>query len=236
MASWPYHLVKFLSWLILRFGLGLEVRGQSHVPAAGAFIAASNHVSYLDPLVVGVACPRRLCFMARSTLYAHPLMRGFLRAMQVIPLQRGEADVWAVREATRQLTRGQPVAIFPEGGRQVSGILGQAKRGVGLVAALAEVPIVPVFVHGTSKALPPGSRWPRRAKIQVAFGPQIAYTGERFSATSAPSSAAGTIVRADSSHRVSVHRSMRHQALADAVTQSWRRLKEEVEQVRPTSS
>jgi 1-acyl-sn-glycerol-3-phosphate acyltransferase len=195
MRWWFYDTVKFLSWAMLRLGYGLDVQGTEHVPQSGAFVVASNHVSYLDPLVIGVACPRRVRFMARSSLFRHVLLGWFLRSTRVIPLARGEADVGAVREAVRRLRHGEPIGLFPEGTRQLTGQLSQAKRGVGLIASMAKVPIVPVLVRGTFEALPPGSGFLRPAKIRVAFGEQIAYTN-----------------------------SPHHEALAAAVTQSWRRL------------
>lgn len=224
MKGWFFYVVKFVSWIILRVGFGLEVRGQEHVPASGTFIVASNHVSFLDPVVVGVACPRRVCFMARSTLFAHPLLGWFLRGTRVIPLKRGEADLGAVREAVRRLHEGEPIAIFPEGGRQLSGRLGQARRGVGLVATTARVPIVPVLVRGTFQAMPPGENRLHRAKIRVAFGPQIPYTGERF--LPAPSSPLGETGPADWNDpgRRQAGGTARHRILAEAVTQSWHRL------------
>lgn len=209
----PYYLVvKFLSWLVLRLGFGLTVRGRAHIPRSQAFILASNHVSYLDPIAVGVACPRPLTFMARGSLFKHWLMGWFMRNMGVIPLQHEQGNVVAIRAAVRRLRQGHALAIFPEGGRQISGELSQAKRGVGLIAVMAGVPIIPVLVRGTFEALPRGSRRLRRAKIRVAFGPRIAYTGHRFS-TSQPSKKGSVAAR--------------HEALANAITQSWRRLHSE---------
>lgn len=212
MLNLPYYVVKFACWLFLRLGFGLEVRGQEHVPTSGGFLLASNHVSYLDPPVLGVACPRRVAFMARRTLYRHLLLRWFNRAMRCIPLRRDEGDLQAIREVVHRLERGEGVAIFPEGERQWSGALSEAKRGVGLVAMKARVPIVPVLVRGTFEALPRGRKRLRRAKIRVAFGPQIAYTEEHFS-VGEPAKRAGLAAR--------------HEALGQAVTQGWRRLQSE---------
>jgi 1-acyl-sn-glycerol-3-phosphate acyltransferase len=214
-----YAASKLILWLGLRLWCGLEVHGQQHVPRRGAFIIAGNHVSYLDPPVVGVACPRPARFMARDTLFRHPLLGAYLRAIGVIPLARGEHDPRALRQALRRLRAGEAVAIFPEGHRQLSGELGAARRGVGLLAMTAKVAIVPVLLQGTRAALPPGSGWLRRAKIRVAFAPAIPYTGASFDAPADAHRASGG---------PSAVRSARdaHQALADEVTRQWHRLQE----------
>jgi 1-acyl-sn-glycerol-3-phosphate acyltransferase len=215
-----YALSKFILWLIFRFRFGLEVSGQEHVPKRGGVILASNHVSFLDPPVVGVACPRRLRFMARADLFRKPLLGLFLRSIGVMPLKRDETDLAAMRAALVRLERGEGVAIFPEGNRQLTGRLGSAKRGVGLLADAAGVSIVPVLVRGTFEALPPAVTRLQKAKIRVAFGPPIPYT--KPSAPAAPSDAPTTEGRLSGRAR--------HEQLAEAVTQSWRRLDE---QLRP---
>jgi len=203
---WFYFVCKAVLWIFFRVGFGLEVRGQQHVPAHGGFVLASNHLSYLDPPLLGAACNRRLAFMARDTLFEHWLLGAFLRAVHVFPLQREGGDLGAMREAIRRLKHGDGVALFPEGGRQFSGQPDRAKRGVGLLAVSAKAPIIPVVIRGTLEALPPGARRLRRAKIQVAFGEQISYTERRFSSD----------------------RSSGHQTLADAVTAAWRHLADDI--------
>ena len=216
-----YDLTKLLLWVAFRLGFGLEVRGQEHVPKRGGFVVASNHVSYLDPPLIGVACPRQLSFMARSSLFGHLLLGAFLRAVHVIPIARGESDMGAIREALSRLRHGEGVAIFPEGGRQLSGALGAAKRGVGFLAATARVPIVPAVVTGTFQALPPSSNRLHPAKIRVAFGPAIPYTTSPVSSTS-PSAARAAGGGAGAKHPRSCH-----QDLADAVTHAWHNLAEQ---------
>ena len=195
-----YDLVKFLCWAFFRIGFGLEVRGRSHVPKRGPFILASNHVSFLDPPLVGVACPRRLRFMARADLYRQPLLAAFLRGVKAISIKRGEADLMAIRAGLSRLRAGEAIAIFPEGGRQLSGALGVAKRGVGFLAEAAQVPVIPAYVSGTFEALPPHATGFSRAKIRVAFGEAITYTDTSLSSRT------------------------RQEWIADAVTQQWRRL------------
>jgi len=217
-----YGITKFLSWLLLRLGYGLEVRGQEYVPRHGACIVASNHVSFLDPLVVGAACPRRLTFMARNTLFASPLLRWWLRGVGAISVRRGEADLSAIRSAIQRLRAGEPLALFPEGGRQFSGRLGSAKRGVGLLALTARVPIIPMYVRGTFEALPPQATRLHRAKIRVAFGPAISYTNEPAPAPSQPKGSQPSVRVEESGAR------NRQEQLAQAVTHAWRRLEEQL--------
>ena len=211
-----YTLVRGASRIILQIGFGLQGTGEEHVPKRGGCIIASNHVSFLDPNVVGSSAPRPVRFMARDTLFVHPLMWLYLQGVGVIPLKRGESDPSAVREALRSLRRGEALALFPEGTRQLSGMLGQARRGVGLLACMAKVPIVPVYVHGTFEALPPDAKRLRRAKIRVAFGPPISYTDVPSATDAIPASR------------------LHHQRLADAVTQAWHRLEEEQRASRVT--
>ena len=211
MRYWFYDVAKLILWLVLRLRFGLEVTGQEHVPKTGAFVVASNHVSFLDPPVVGVACPRRLRFMARSDLFQRSLLGCFLRGVRVMPLRRGEADIGAVREACARLQEGEAVAIFPEGTRQLSGKLGRAKRGVGFLAEMAKVPIIPTFVQGTFQALPPDARALRRAKIRVAFGPPIPYTSPPIEGGASRS---------------------RHEQLAEALTYEWHRLEAQASSAR----
>ena len=222
MIPLAYGCSKFLCWLFFRIGYGLEVSGQEHVPRHGPCIIASNHVSFLDPVVVGSACPRRLVFMARDTLFRHPLLRLWLRGVGAMPVNREDADPAAIRRAIGSLRGGAPIALFPEGTRQESGRLGRAKRGVGLLATAARVAVIPAYLHGTFEALPRDATRLRPSKIRVAFGPPISYTSGSVP-PEAPSGDPSTVMRAG-------ERASRadQQRIADAVTAAWQRLEAQV--------
>lgn len=205
MTHFPWYFSKLLLWLFFRFRFDLRVTGQEHVPRTGPCLLAVNHASHLDPMVVGVACPRRVTFMGKTELF-HGMLGAYLRAVEVMPLQRGGGDIGALRQAIHLLREGEVLGLFPEGTRQPLGRMGEAKRGVGVLAMAAEVPIVPVLVQGTYDVLPPEAKALQEGKIRVAFGPAIQYTN-----TLATSSRAAT----------------RKEAAADLstqVTQSWRAL------------
>lgn len=203
MKYWFYAFSKCAIWLTVKLWCGLSVTGRHHVPRAGGCILAVNHRSFLDPPVIGAACPRRVVFMARRDLFRRPLLAAFMRGVHVIPLARGESDLSAIRMAVERLQAGDVVALFPEGARQLSGAPGVAKRGVGLLAAVAKVPVIPVYLQGTLQALPPDARTLHRAKIRVAFAPPIPYTRSSHSARE------------------------QHEQVAHAVTAAWRALEEQ---------
>ena len=207
MTKLAYAFSRMVCRFFFGFRFGLGISGQAYVPKTGGVIVACNHVSFLDPPVLGAACPRPLRFMARADLF-HGALGAYMRAVGVLPLKRAEADRSAVRAAVAILRGGGAVAIFPEGGRQLSGKLGSAKRGVGLLAQLGRVPVVPALIQGTFEALPPDAKRLQRAKIQVAFGPPIPYTDFSFSTT-----ASGR-----------ARRSQHEQRLAEAITLAWQRL------------
>ena len=228
MKYWCYNVTKLVCWLVFRIGFGLDVRGQEHVPSTGPFILASNHVSFLDPPLVGVACPRPVTFMARADLFHHRALDLFLRGVRVIALARDEPDLGGIRRAVARLRDGEGVGIFPEGGRQLSGRLGRAKRGVGLLAELAQAPIIPVLVSGTYEALPPQATRLHRAKIRVAFGPPIPYTDSPVF----PVAESQHRPDEDGPRRERSPSRDRHLHLAEVVTQAWRRLEQQLHDTR----
>ena len=81
-----YRISRILLLLLLKIFFRLEVKGRENIPHADGFILASNHLSYLDPTVLGVACPRPLNFMARHDLFAIPIFGAFIRSVGAIPI------------------------------------------------------------------------------------------------------------------------------------------------------
>ena len=143
------------------------------MPARGAFILASNHVSYLDPVVVAVACPRRLNFMAKEELFGSAWSCRFFSSIRCFPVKRNSADLSALKEAMHRLKEGEALALFPEGSRRLDGASAAPYPGVGFLAAKLNIPVVPVFVGGTDAALPKGARFIRISRISVCFGRQM---------------------------------------------------------------
>ena len=168
-----YQVLKPLAVALMRVLFRLEVHGREHVPVAGPLLLASNHVSLLDPPLVGGAAPRELHFMAKEELFRIPLLGRLIWAVNARPVKRDGSDSRALKAALRLLDEGRALLIFPEGTRGAEGRLGEGKPGAGMLAVMSGAPVVPVHVSGSGRALPAGRVVPRPAKIRVRFGPPL---------------------------------------------------------------
>lgn len=168
-----YALGRFLCFLLSKCLFPIQVFGKDHIPPKGGFIIASNHVSYLDPITVGIACPRKLNFMARHDLFSNRFFAWVLSRVNAFPVERNSADLSALKEALRRVRCGKGLLLFPEGSRAVGGKSGEPQPGIGFLVTKLNVPVIPAFVKGTEIALPKGTKLIKRTKVSVHFGRQI---------------------------------------------------------------
>jgi len=168
-----YYLGKFIYFVFIKFFCGLNVQGKENIPAKGGFILASNHLSYLDPPVLGVASSRRMDFFAKEELFGNKFFAKILFSVGAFPVKRNKMDLTAVKEAIRRLKQGKALVMFPEGTRSEDGQIKDGQEGVGFLASKAEVPIIPAYIRGTDKVLPKNSKSLKLNKINVYFGKKI---------------------------------------------------------------
>ena len=168
-----FECARGLVRLLIRHGLGLTVHGQEHVPGEGGAILAANHVSALDPFVVGVAVRRPVWFMAKEELFRRRVLAALFRGLHAFPVRRDRAEISTVKRTLALLGEGELVLMFPEGTRHDGITRGPIRPGVAVLAARARVPVVPVYHEGTGRVLPRGARWPRRQALTVWFGPPV---------------------------------------------------------------
>jgi 1-acyl-sn-glycerol-3-phosphate acyltransferase len=148
----------------------LEVEGWENVPE-GACLFASNHQSMVDPPLIGSCLPREISYIARRSLFYNPLFGAVIRSCNSIPVDRGEADVGAIRAALGALGDNRGLLIFPEGTRSYDGVIKEPKAGAGLLACKSGVPVVPIRIRGTRDILPRGSFFPvGAARLRIRFG------------------------------------------------------------------
>lgn len=161
-----YFFTKFLSLCFFP----RKVYGRNNIPLKGAFVLASNHISNIDPPILGISTRRRLHFMAKIELFKNPFVGWWLRQLWAFPIKRGESDFGALKEALRILKSGEPVLLFPEGTRRVAGDELKPQPGIGFLVLKAKVPVLPVYIHGSDNVMPPGSKSFKRSLITVTVG------------------------------------------------------------------
>lgn len=168
-----YRICWWIVAAILRLYWRVSYEGREHVPATEPFVLAPVHRSFLDFAIVSGVTKRRLCYMAKDSIFEPRLFRPFLYALGAFPVRRGGPDREAMRRCMAVLERGEPLVMFPEGTRRSGPRVEHLHEGPAYVAVKAGVPIVPVGIGGSERAMPKGKRFPRPVKIHVVVGPPI---------------------------------------------------------------
>jgi 1-acyl-sn-glycerol-3-phosphate acyltransferase len=147
-----YFFCYACSKAICRVAFRLSVEGREHVPESAAFIAASNHIGYFDPVIVACALGREICFLARAELFDQFFVKDLIKKLNAFPIRRGERDVAAIKTCIAILgEKRMPLLMFPEGTRSRTGRLGEPRRGIAFIAARTRVPILPVYIENSDR-------------------------------------------------------------------------------------
>jgi 1-acyl-sn-glycerol-3-phosphate acyltransferase len=167
-----YSFCWYNCWVFTRLMFRFRWTGSENFPKTGPVLLVSNHQSYLDPVLLGVACPRQLRALARRSLFFWPLgwVIGLLGA---VPIDR---QGWrgGIKTTLQLLKLGEAVLVFPEGTRTANGELQPFFSGFCILARRSGATIVPVAIDGAFAAMPRGSRFPRPRRITLVFGQPIA--------------------------------------------------------------
>ena len=133
----------------LRLFADWKVTGRENVPPMGPLVIVCNHLSNLDPPLLGASLPRRTRFLAKRGLFTASAVGGwFLRSYGAFPLNRDGVDVRAYRWTLNELANDGALVLFPEGTRS-RGAMARAKQGVVNIALKSKAPILPVGITGT---------------------------------------------------------------------------------------
>ena len=129
-------------------GCRIKVAGRNNIPNRGGFILASNHLSNIDPVVLGIVCRRRLNYMAKEELFRIPVLSWMIRHYGAFPVRRNTPDFRSIRQAIERLKSGCGLVVFPEGSR---GVMQQENfkihGGIAFLARRTDVPIVPAYIR-----------------------------------------------------------------------------------------
>lgn len=207
----PFRLVRATLLGILVPAVRLRIDGLEHIPRSGPVIVVCNHLHNADPVLLSVAFPRPVHYMAKKELFSVPVIAQIIRRVGAFPVDRGKADRSALRHAEAVLAEGIAVGIFPEGTRSTTRALRRALPGAGMLALRSGVPIVPATITGSewlpgngSKAVRGGRSGLRRRGVTISFGEPFTIPAE-LNARRASVQAATDFVMAKIAQRLPVH-------------------------------
>ena len=150
--------------------------GVEHLPQGG-FLLLPNHITWVDAIVLQIACPRPIRYIIDQEFYCKPILQPFVRLVRCIPIDTRHSRS-AVRAATEKIAEGEIVCLFPEGQLERAGTLLRLQRGYELIAHHANAPVVPVWLDrlwGSIFSFQGGrffTKWPKEIpyRVTVAFG------------------------------------------------------------------
>ena len=150
-----------------------KVEGTEHIPKSGGFVVVSNHGSNFDPPLLSAAVLRPVAYMAKEELFEVPILKNAIKLYGAYPVKRGAVDRTTIKVALAYLENGWGVGIFLSGTRTPDGRVVDPKPGAALIAAKAQVPLLPVSLWGTHLLEQKGKRFPQSTPITIRIGELI---------------------------------------------------------------
>ena len=172
-----FHIVRLFSLTFFKFFHSFRTSGADNLPP-GPLILAPNHASYLDPPATGCGLFRVTYYLARHTLFKPPIASWLLPSIGSIPVNQSSPGPSSLKNIFEVFKNKGTLVLFPEGQRTFDGNLRKAEPGIGMIAARANVPVVPVHIIGSREAMPRNGRWHPFRPIRVVYGKPMCFTGD----------------------------------------------------------
>lgn len=144
-----YGIAKPIAALLFKTFLPVKYHNRERINIEPPFIAIGNHYSMMDPVIMGVAVKKhQVRFIGKKELWKHKLVAAIFDNMNMIPVDRHNSDMEAMRACMRVTREGGILGIFPEGTRHHEGLMTEMESGIGLIALRSRVPLIPVYIAG----------------------------------------------------------------------------------------
>jgi 1-acyl-sn-glycerol-3-phosphate acyltransferase len=165
-----YAVCRFVAVGLTRALFPGRVVGAEHLPKSGPYILAPVHRSNLDWIIVARVTRRRLRYIVKDQVWRVRPLGRFIELLGAFPVHRESADRESMRKAIGVLAAGEPLVIFPEGTRRFGPTVGELREGTAYLALRAGVPILPVGIAGSDRALPKGRHVIRPTRVTLVIG------------------------------------------------------------------
>jgi len=179
-AKVAYQVARNALVVVFKIYFRLSIEGKENIPSTGSFVLAPIHRSNLDTLLMCLI-RRRLRFMGKDSMWKQRWSAWMLSTFGGFPVSRDKADRAALKTTVEIVEAGEPVVLFPEGERKAGPRAHRLKEGAVYVATKCGVPVVPVGIGGSERAMPKGRNVIRPTKIHVIVGKPIAPPPKRES-------------------------------------------------------
>lgn len=180
-SPWIDRVIRFWSrvWLFVS-GTRLEVEGTSNVDPSQSYVVVANHISTLDIMACFLAVRLPIRYLAKKELFKVPILAQGMRAVGIIKVDRSARSAVHAqvnRQAQELIEKNRSLIIYPEGTRPRNGVMDPFKKGAFTMAVASQLPVLPVSIHGTYEAMPPGTPWVRGGRVRVMVDPPIPTAG-----------------------------------------------------------
>lgn len=164
-----YRILRSIGWFLCKALFRLKVKGADNIPREEGVIIASNHSSYIDPVVLGVAVPSHVRWIVRKDVYDVWWLKWLFDTTGMI------RENGSVGKAIALLKEANTVGVFPEGTRSPDGKLGEGKKGLAIMALQSGAAVVPCAIFGAFQAYPRSAILPRPYPVKVVVGKPIRF-------------------------------------------------------------
>jgi 1-acyl-sn-glycerol-3-phosphate acyltransferase len=172
-ARFLFYLLRGTGRFLFKLTFRFEVIGRDRIPASGGFVVSPVHRSNLDFMLPAVAIRQPVRWMAKDSIFKGGMIDVFLYAMGSFPVNRSGVDRSSLLTCEQVVADGEPIVMFPEGRRKEGHTIEQLFDGPAYVACHQRVPILPIGIGGSDRAMPIGSKLVYPRKIVLVIGEPI---------------------------------------------------------------
>ena len=165
-----YSFLKSIFTILFKMLYRVEVSGYENIPKNGKFILCSNHLSYVDPLIIVGYFSRHVYFMAKKEVFNIRVLGEIISFLNAFPVDRNSIDRKAIKNSIEILNSDEVLCMFPEGTRSTEGVIRDGHKGVGLISILSSSPILPMALSGTNKIIQKPRKRIFFPKVKIIYG------------------------------------------------------------------
>ena len=165
-----YSFLKLILTILFKMLYRVEVSGYENIPKNGKFILCSNHLSYVDPLIIVGYFSRHVYFMAKKEVFNIRVLGEIISFLNAFPVDRNSIDRKAIKNSCEILNSEEVLCMFPEGTRSTEGVIRDGHKGVGLISIFSSSTILPMALSGTNKIIQKPRKRIFFPKVKIIYG------------------------------------------------------------------